>query len=1214
MGIYEAFEAIDVNLPLAEEPPRYGFGIDALRSGWQKGRAGTDWGLNQSRYEGDIQHAIAGALAKKGYDVPTFDQDVARTATRVKAAGGWVTPGFRRTLEDSELFWGMVADARRNDPNFMSEFSGIVDSETLSLTAHARRNKDEAEADRTYLQSSTAGKAAHWLGRIATAGADPLSYIPVGGGLAQGTTTAARILNTAGREAAINAGITLGIEPLVRQDAAARGEERTALDTAVDVGIAGAFGGILGGIEGGVRVALGDGVSPDVRAAANVLDREIDVKATNPFEPDPDGMRMHTSRLAIAMASLEADQMVPDFNVTFRLPVEGNITSHFGPRAAPIRGGSTYHRGIDIAAPQNSPVQATGGGVVVFAGPDGANGNIVRIDHGNGVQTSYGHLHSIDVQPGEHVGAGDRLGGVGSTGRSTGNHLHYAVKVGDEFVDPMAAQVPGGLMSAADIPVDEVGSMAMSVRSDQDAEISVGLDGDPEALQSAILARIDERLRTYELGPAEAAMAHLDAARSPFPNVESRRSAVLGRAHAMMENIFARHRRDVFGRVRDPAGLRDVVREAFGETTGNLAAREIADAWGQTSEMLRQRFNRAGGHIGKLEGWGLPQTHSSAKVRRAPYDEWRDFTVQRLDRERMIDEETGEPMSPQRLESALQSVYESIRTEGWSKRTPGAPGGKMKANQRAEHRFLAFRNSDAWLEYQERFGAGSPYDTMMAYMSGMSRDIALMEVLGPNPAHTIRWLQDRLMQDAHLAEGDTLNKARGAARRVQEMYDTITGDAAIPVDERIAAFAQGTRSLLTSAFLGRAAISALTDIGFQRATRKFNGLPVTTAMKGYLKLFRPYMSKDQRTAIRLGLIADEASKMASAMSRYTGETYGPELMSRVADGVLRISGLSPWTQAGRWAFGMEFLGALADMSDRPFSKLPPALQETLTRYGIGSGEWSVIRNSPLYEERGATFLRPAEIADEALGDRVLEMVLTETDYAVPTPTLRARSYMNVGTPGTLMGEIVRSALLFKSFGISLLMTHGRRMIEDQGYNRLRYTASLAITTTLLGALAIQLKDISKGKDPRPMGDARFWGAALLQGGGFGIFGDFLASTENRFGGGVAESVAGPVAGFVGDVAGLGWEATKDEPNYGRQLTRIARRYTPGQSVWYAGLAFERAMMDQMGLWLDDDYDEIFDRMENYAGETGQDYWWAPGEMTPDRAPDYANAITGEMPD
>lgn len=118
------------------------------------------------------------------------------------------------------------------------------------------------------------------------------------------------------------------------------------------------------------------------------------------------------------------------------LPVTGRVTSGYGERVDPFTGAESRHDGVDVGAPQGTPIHASAAGVVRSAGPRGGYGNAVEIDHGNGVVTLYGHASELLVHPGETVSAGQEIARVGSTGRSTGPHLHFEVRVGGRPVDP----------------------------------------------------------------------------------------------------------------------------------------------------------------------------------------------------------------------------------------------------------------------------------------------------------------------------------------------------------------------------------------------------------------------------------------------------------------------------------------------------------------------------------------------------------------------------------------------------------------------------------------------------------------------------------------------------------------------------------------------------------------------------------------------------------
>jgi murein DD-endopeptidase MepM/ murein hydrolase activator NlpD len=124
-------------------------------------------------------------------------------------------------------------------------------------------------------------------------------------------------------------------------------------------------------------------------------------------------------------------------NHRFIWPVNGPIASGFGPRTHPIYGGSRMHTGVDISASQGTPIKAAGDGVVKMAGPNGGYGNWTLIDHGGGLATGYGHQSRIAVSIGQHVSTGEVIGYVGSTGASTGPHLHWEVRVNGNPVNPL---------------------------------------------------------------------------------------------------------------------------------------------------------------------------------------------------------------------------------------------------------------------------------------------------------------------------------------------------------------------------------------------------------------------------------------------------------------------------------------------------------------------------------------------------------------------------------------------------------------------------------------------------------------------------------------------------------------------------------------------------------------------------------------------------------
>jgi hypothetical protein len=186
----------------------------------------------------------------------------------------------------------------------------------------------------------------------------------------------------------------------------------------------------------------------------------------------------------------------------------------------------------------------------------------------------------------------------------------------------------------------------------------------------------------------------------------------------------------------------------------------------------------------------------------------------------------------------------------------------------------------------------------------------------------------------------------------------------------------------------------------------------------------------------------------------------------------------------------------------------------------------------------------------------------------------------------------------------------------------RYGVSMMALTTLGGALSLQAKEVARGRDPQAMDDLKFWTKAGLQGGGLGIFGDLLGSAENRFGGGIAQTLLGPGAQFIDNTAGAvvrnaiaasdGDEET--ETRWKKDLAKVVMSETPGVSLWYTRLLVERTLGDLVTEWsYGEDADARYRRLEQYAAEQGTQFYAPPGQgLGGMRAPDWGNAFGGEV--
>lgn len=705
-----------------------------------------------------------------------------------------------------------------------------------------------------------------------------------------------------------------------------------------------------------------------------------------------------------------------------------------------------------------------------------------------------------------------------------------------------------------------------------------------------------------------AMLAHLDfdPGVKGIASLSKRHDAIRGVLHEDLDGFLQKFRRNLIGENRNKAELQDILQELFEVDSGNASAKEFSQAWTSTANKARQMFNKAGGDIPELKGWRLPQQHDFVKIRQAGFDEWFDFIRPRLDAEKMINYSTGKPHTEASLVSAARDAFDEISSEGWAGReiTSNAYGRKL-SQTRQDHRYFVFKSAEDWTAYHTRFGSGDMFSIMMGHLDNMSRDISQLQILGPNPQATIRWMGDVVQQDlntraANSGTGTRTLSDRGTrfASRAQNMFDHFTGAMNAPVNGKVATTLSATRQLLTAAQLGSAALSAVTDLGFGKLASGQVGVEYRKVLGRQLSLLNPKNVEDQKLAVRLGLIAEEWSTMASAQQRYVGEISGTETTQRIADAVMRASGLSPWTQAGRWAFGMEFAGAMADYAGKRLGELPEPLKQTFERYGITSQDWDTARQTGIYEQNGATFLRPQDIEAEDIAYKFRDMLHTETEFAIPSSSLRGRSLLVGSTqPGTVQGELARSFAMYKNFSITLMMTHFRRALAMPSKGQAaQYAAQMILSTTLLGGLSIQLKELSKGRDPRDMTTPQFWGAATLQGGGLGPFGDFLFASKNRHDKGFTATVAGPVVGLGADIIGtvnqnVTRAAEGEDTKVGSDLIDFAQRYAPGGSLWYLRTAMQDLVFDNLRHLADPKAAQRLRRIERrYRKEYGQDHF------------------------
>lgn len=723
-----------------------------------------------------------------------------------------------------------------------------------------------------------------------------------------------------------------------------------------------------------------------------------------------------------------------------------------------------------------------------------------------------------------------------------------------------------------------------------------------------------------------------------LPSIETLRNSIRADAHALWTDGLEALRTKNLGLSQEKALAEDVLRALYDpQASVSQVAKDAAEQWKNVDSYLVKRGKSVGFDIKERRDWRVPQTHDTLAVRYAAgkdvplgdprhRDAWKAAITPKLDRSKIISRATGLAMTDAELDRLLDEVFESISTNGMNALGNIRVGSGQRrparmADRHSEERVLVFKDADSQIAYDKEFGSGGDYFSLMVgHIDRRASEIAAVTVLGPNPDLSI----DLMYQRARAIDGVD-------PTAILNDYEELMGRKEAPWNPGFAAFNRGMRNVLVASQLGGAFLSALSDGAFVGMTAAFNGMnPLKVLGKQGARFMRgAFDAEDRLFAIRMGLVAEEAAGSALSAGRVMGEFDGAGATRKMADVVMRASLLSSWTQVGRHSFGLEMLGHLADNASKSFDALDEPLKRSLAQRGVNAADWDVARRAQMRTRNGVSFMDFTEIAkiDPTVASKIHATVLEEMEFAVPSSSVRTRSALKGGvmgsriqTAGSLWGEVARNVAMYKSFPVTLMYTHMARagitprVLIGQDLTRIKggYFGSMLFLTTVMGALSMQGKQFAAGKEPidpfaqdDPQISLRFWGAAMVQGGGLGLFGDFLFNDHSRFGKTFTMSLIGPAAGLLDDSISLGQNLygaaagtllDGDRPNVQRELANMLRNYTPGGNLWYARLALERELFDFIQESIDPEYADSFRQRARRANrDFHTPYWWKPGE-------------------
>lgn len=747
-----------------------------------------------------------------------------------------------------------------------------------------------------------------------------------------------------------------------------------------------------------------------------------------------------------------------------------------------------------------------------------------------------------------------------------------------------------------------------------------------------------------------AKMESLPGRRDQVESVRFKQDAILAMANGMATRYFSEVNPTITEGISkaNVALNHQIGRELRGESSGNPVAKAMADSIMKGNEFLRTRANEAGFHIEKLEDWGFRQSYNWRRIDEAGEDafirtiapELFDRNARgRLDWSRIENYATGRPFSEASdavKRSFLQDVFRSGTRSIYAPVVEPRYGppvfGQKSADKHAHQRILHYRSYDDWQAVNEAFDGPDLFSTITNHYRSMARDIALAEEFGPNVRFGVEHMLQVIRDEANkrdLARGDgkkiELRSVLSREPVVRAMMDQLTGLSATPegpTQAWVANFFSNVRGFNVMSLLGSAVIASGGDFASTRMLARAMRINPSNIFANYTRLMAEGMTSQD--AMRGSHIADSLTSYGAGMARFQGEVPGSELISRGSGFIMRAQGLTRHTEALRMATRWGVEGAFAEAREKGlrFADLPEFWQRRLGQRGMTEEDWQALTDPRFQFEaaNGAKFVNPhywLQVTDidpvraQRIATTAIGFIEEAAESAVPTRTVLGDAVLTAGTrPGTALGEFTRSAKQFKSFAINTLLTQFGLLIEQPTpWSRAQYLAGFALWFGFLGAASLQLKELVKGNDPRPMDTVSFWGAAALQGGGFGVIGDLLSASETRMGGGVAGWIGGPVVGLSEDVlsltAGNIMQAIRQEDtNFGRELSKMIGDRTPFSSYFPIRTAWDRLVADQIQQFLDPEaVQSMTTSARNQMRDYGNGSWWGRGQALPSRAPD-----------
>ena len=596
--------------------------------------------------------------------------------------------------------------------------------------------------------------------------------------------------------------------------------------------------------------------------------------------------------------------------------------------------------------------------------------------------------------------------------------------------------------------------------------------------------------------------------------------------------------------------------------TNSKIAENIASIVHKWQQQGVARMNNAGGNIETLAGYITRQSHSSFKIKKDGYDKWRNFIAPLLDVEKL---DTNLDLKQVWMNLATgHHLYQN------NEYMPIFSGSINIADKFAYARKLHFKSPSSWLKYNNEYGTHGLAHSIAINLDKLGRNIGIIEKMGSNPYEFLSKLKNQV---AHYLQ----EKAASGNKNAKKQLDFILKDnldkrlefiiGITPDNPKLATISQGLRNWITMSNLGKVVISSLPDIGSFIAEQMHNGMPYLKAQGNIIKAAtNMFNSKEKQEFARLlGVGTDNL--MGLSYSRLNVENQLAGKINTATNYYFKLNLMDWWDNSFKSALGFVLSNNLAHHAKSSYKKAPLALKNNLKRYGIDEKDWSALKSFIKKADDGREYIIAPEWKS---GNTQINQTATKfrtylqdrVDTGIPSPHALDRYSAALGTrAGTPLGEVARFLMQFKQFPI----TYWNRSVKDY-QSTPKILSTMLILSTIGGYASIAANNLLSGKEVPELNIDNLQ-AAMLKGGGLGLYGDFIFGEHNRYGHNIYQTMASPAMSGAADIASIMSDVIEGKVDDAtKKAQMLIRRNTPCRNLFYLAPALMGARVSDE--WID----------------------------------------------